>query len=105
MEQMKIKVESAVLEERANAAEQKIKDVRQRFERIGQIVQNSRSYWEGEANDAHCREFWEYQDEIEEALARFMENVTDLRKIANVYRKVKTETENLGQDLPSDIIE
>lgn len=104
MEQIRIRVATSALEERANATEQRIKDVRSRFERMGQIVQNSRNYWEGEANEAHRREFQEYQDDIEEALARFMENVTDLRKIANVYQEAESETENLSQDLPLDVI-
>lgn len=104
MEQIRIKVATNVLAERANSAEQKINDVRTRFERMSQIVQNSRNYWEGDANNAHRREFQEYWDDIEEALARFMENVTDLRKIANIYQEAENETENLSQNLPWDVI-
>lgn len=105
MDKMRIKVETSILEARADAAEQKIQAVRNRFDRIGENVANSRSYWEGDAGDAHRREFQEYRDDIEEALSRFGENVADLRKIAGIYKEAKTATEQFGQDLPMNVIE
>lgn len=104
MEQIRIKVETAVLEARAEAVEEKIKDVRQRFDKIGETVANSRSYWEGDANDAHQREYREYHEEIEEALSRFQENVTDLRRIAGIYREADRAAEQMNRDLPADVI-
>lgn len=104
MEQIRIKVRTDVLERQANAAEKKIKQVRSRFERIGTIVRNSGSYWEGDANNAHRREFQEYQDEIEEALRRFCENIADLRKMANIYHSAQEEAYHYSQDLPADVI-
>ncbi len=104
MEQMRIRVATPVLAERADSAQQKILDVRNRFERMREVVQNSRSYWEGDANEAHRREFEEYQEDVQEALARFMENVTDLRKIANIYQEAESEVHNISQDLPLDVI-
>lgn len=104
MEQMRIKVETSVLEARADSVEQKIRLVRKRFDTIGETVAGSVNYWEGDANNAHRREYQEYQDEIEEALARFEENVTDLRKIAGIYKEAAKETERFSQDLPSDVI-
>lgn len=101
---MQIKVSTEVLAQRADSAEQKINDVRQRFERIGQIVSQSRNYWEGDANDAHRREYQEYIDEIEEALARFQENVTDLRKIGGIYRETEETAAEISRDLPMDVI-
>lgn len=104
MEQMRIKVETAVLEARADSVQQKIQAVKGRFEKMGEVVSNSCSYWEGDAGDAHRREYQEYRDEIEEALKRFQENVTDLKKIAGIYRDAADATEQLGRDLPSDVI-
>lgn len=104
MEQMRIKVETAVLRARADAAEQRINAVRKSFGTIAETVMQSRRYWEGEANDAHRKEYQEYQNEIEEALSRFQENITDLRKIAGIYQETVTETERLQQDLPADVI-
>lgn len=104
MEQIRIKVETAAMEARADAAQQKIQAVRERFSKIGEIVSNSRSYWEGDAGDAHRREYQEYQEEIEEALLRFQENVTDLRKIAGIYKEAADQTAQLSYDLPSDVI-
>lgn len=104
MEQIQIKVSTEVLARRADAAEQKIRQVQQKFEKIGQITERSRSYWEGDANEAHRREYSEYIDDIEEALARFQENVTDLRKIANIYQEAETASGEISGDLPLDVI-
>lgn len=104
MEQMHIKVSTEILRQRAEAAEQKIRLVRQHFEKIGQVVSKSCNYWEGDANEAHRREYQEYMDEIEEALARFQENVTDLRKIGGIYETAGAETADLSQDLPLEVI-
>ncbi len=104
MEQIRIKVDTATLEIRANAAENKIIALRRRFDRIEQIVQNSTVYWEGKGNEAHRREFREYQDDMSEALKRFQENVTDLRRIAGIYREGQETATELGQDLPGDVI-
>lgn len=104
MEQIQIRVSTDVLAQRANAAEQKIRQVRQKFDKISRITERSRSYWEGDANEAHRREYREYIDEIEEALARFEENVTDLRRIGNIYQVAEAATEEISQDLPLDVI-
>lgn len=104
MEQMRIKVDTAVLAGRADTAEKKINEVRERFERIQEVVNRSRNYWEGKASDAHRREYQEYRDEIAEILSRFQENVTDLRKIAGVYEESERAIETLAQDLPIDVI-
>lgn len=104
MEQMRITVKKQVLETRADNVEQQIQRMREHFQNISNIVYGSRSYWEGDANDAHCREFAEYRDEIEEVLARFMENVTDLRKIAGVYQQAEIQAVDLAEDLPVDIL-
>lgn len=104
MEQVRIRVETSVLEERADFAEQKIQCVQSHFEKIDQIVKNSKNYWEGDANDAHIREFQEYQDDIDEILARFRENVTDLRKIAGVYQEAEKAAAEISSDLPMDVI-
>ena len=104
MEQIRIKVDTDTLALRADAAEKKIRDLRERFDRIEQIVQNSVSYWEGDGNDAHRREYREYQDDISEMLKRFQENITDLRSIAGIYREAQENATELGNDLPADVI-
>lgn len=104
MEGMQIRVAPEILAQRADAAERKIKDVRQRFEQIHQIVNRSQNYWEGNANQAHRREYQEYLDEIEKVLLHFEENVTDLRKIGGIYKAVETVTTETSHDLPRDVI-
>ena len=104
MEQMRIRVSTDVLIQRADTAQQKIQDVKSRFEKIADIVKKSKNYWEGDANEAHCREFRDYKNDIDEALARFTENIIDLKKIANVYHEAEVSVEEVNDNLPMDII-
>lgn len=104
MEQMRIRVQTEVLEMRANSAEQKIRAVKNRFDQIAKTVSASRNYWEGDAANAHRREYQEYQEEIEGALARFQENVDDLRRIAGIYRESEAQNADLAGDLPADVL-
>jgi len=104
MEQMRVRVSTDILVQRADAAQQKIQDVKTRFDKIADIVKRSRNYWEGDANDAHRREFQDYKDDIDEALVRFTENIADLRKIANVYHEAEAAVEEVSEALPVDVI-
>ena len=104
MDGITIKVDTSVLEARADVAEKQIQNVRNHFESIAQIVNRSTSYWEGDANDAHRREYGEYQDDIEECLARFQENVDDLRKIAGIYKENEQVNTEFSHELPDNLI-
>lgn len=104
MDEITIKVNTAVLEARAEGAEKQIRTVENRFEEIGEIVNRSVSYWEGEAGDAHRREYAEYLEDVKESLARFRENVTDLRKIAGIYRENEQANTETSNELPTDVI-
>ncbi len=104
MDQARILVSESVMEARASDAEQCIRKVKQNFEKIAGIVSGSASYWNGSAGDAHRREFQEYRDETNEAIARLSENVTDLRKMAGIYREAQSQAEQLSRDLPADIV-
>ena len=104
MDGMRIRVKTTVLEQRADAVEKQIHNVRNGFDKIRQIVNASTGYWEGKAHEAHRREFREYQDDIEESLMRFQENVTDLRKIAGIYQENEKAVTEISKNLPVDII-
>lgn len=104
MDEITIKVNSAVLEARAEGAEKQIMKVENCFEAVGELVNGSLSYWEGEAGDAHRREYAEYLDDVKESLARFRENVTDLCKIAGIYRENEKANAESGNELPADVI-
>ncbi len=104
MDEITIKVNTAVLEARAEGAEKKIRTVENCFEEIGEIVNRSVSYWEGEAGDAHRREYAEYLEVVKESLTRFQENVTDLRKIAGIYRENEQANTETSNELPADVI-
>ena len=74
------------------------------FDSIGEMVNRSASYWEGQAGEAHRREYTEYLEEIKESLARFKENIIDLQKIAGIYRQNEQVATEIGSRLPADLI-
>lgn len=104
MDGITIKVNTAVLEARAEGAQKQIQKVENDFDSIGELVNHSASYWEGEAGEAHRREYAEYLEEVKESLLRFQENITDLRKIAGIYRENEQANTETSNELPADVI-
>ncbi len=104
MDSIRIKVDTAVLEARADKATKQIRKVENYFDSIGETVNRSASYWEGEAGEAHRREYTEYLEDVKESLNRFRENITDLQKIAGIYRENEKKVTEIGSELPADVI-
>ncbi len=104
MDGITIKVKTDVLEARAEGARKQIQKVENYFDSIGEMVNRSASYWEGQAGEAHRREYTEYLEEIKESLARFKENIIDLQKIAGIYRQNEQVATEIGSRLPADLI-
>lgn len=103
MEEMRIKVNTELLKERATTTKCKLKKIQNHFEKMEEIVCHSKHHWEGEANEAYCKAFSEYQIEIDEILKRMTEHITDLEKMAHIY--TSTESNIMKLDLPANVLE
>lgn len=81
-----------------------IQKLRTDMEKMGNEVQQSSNYWEGEAGETCRMAFREFNDEIETMLARLNEHVVDLQKIAGIYEQSETTSLSEADALPEDVI-
>lgn len=101
---IKVKVKTEELVEISGEVEDQITAMRRQLDQIGTIIRKSGAYWEGEGQNAYQQAYRAKQDEIETALRRFAENVTDLRTIAGVYASAEASAVELTECLSSDVI-
>ena len=88
----------------SGSVEGQISKTRAAFSDIEKTIRNTSSYWDGDGHNAFLNTYLGRLARINEALARFEENVTDLRTIAGVYEKADREVQDSIPSLPNDII-
>lgn len=84
--------------------EEQVGVMRRLFEEAGEIVNRSSGYWEGEGQSAYVKAFQSGQGQTEEALKRFMDNVTNLRTIAGTYKAAEEAALEASASLSEDVI-
>lgn len=104
MNDITIKVSTQVMVSQADAIRKTADHTKQLFERVREIVNGSRSYWEGEAQNKHLAALEKLQPAYEEISALLCSRTEKLLQMAGIY----TESENMSvrdsQSLPSNII-
>ena len=75
-----------------------------RFEAMSAAVERSRSYWQGDAADAHRTAFGDYKDEILEIVNGFKSDAENLRTISANYKVTESDIMTESSGLPADII-
>lgn len=76
-----------------------------RFEQLKETVNSTSAYWTGEAGDAHRKQYMSRVSLIEEMLARYMEHVTDLEKMAGVFESAEAAAEQVSNSLPMSTLD
>jgi len=104
MSDYKLKVTTEVLREVASEVYENVSNTRSAFDEIRNIVNSSRSHWEGYGNEAYLKSFFRKTDRINEALRRFTENASDLEKMAGIYESVERENTSITEGLPQNVI-
>ncbi|WP_167955884.1 WXG100 family type VII secretion target [Anaerosporobacter faecicola] len=99
-----IKVSPEVLVEKAAVVKEKISNMQTAFTNMMNVVSKSKSYWIGDASEAHRKVYKSYETEVTEIFNRFSEHVVDLTKMAGVYEKVEKEVAEVAENLPTDLI-
>lgn len=101
---MEIIASREALVDQSGKVEQRTTSMKEKFERIYNIVNSSEGYWEGRASQAHREVYQSYLESIDEILKRFQENAENLKKIAQNYAYMERRIEEYTQDLPDSII-
>lgn len=101
---VQIKVNSAVLNDKAQAVSRQIKTMENCFEQLDTIVNRTGYYWIGEAGDRQRTLYKEQRPQIEEMMRRLKEHPTDLMTIAQNYETVESQVQSMAVELPNDVI-
>jgi WXG100 family type VII secretion target len=99
-----LKVSVDTLKSKASEIQTQVNNVEKNWEKMSQIIQNSKSYWEGEASDEHQKYRTDIEDDVQVMIKRLKEHPTNLLEMAGVYEETEQEIVQLTSALPDDII-
>lgn len=102
--EVQVKVNPAVLYEKAQSVSKSITSMVSYFEQLERIVNRTSYYWIGEAGDLHRNIYQEQKPQIEEMIKRLKEHPADLMAIAQTYDNVEAAVKSIAAELPGDII-
>lgn len=100
-----IKVDSAVLRDKAASVSKSIASMSGSLEQLESIISRTSSYWIGEAGDMHRKIYMDQRPQLEEMMKRLKEHPTDLLAIAQTYDTVEAAVQEIASELPGDIIQ
>lgn len=100
-----IKVDSAVLRDKAASVSKSIASMSGSLEQLESIISRTSSYWIGEAGDMHRKIYMDQRPLLEEMMKRLKEHPTDLLAIAQTYDTVEAAVQEIASELPGDIIQ
>lgn len=100
-----ITVDTEQLRTQSGEVRNQLNTMTSRFERLKELVNGTSSYWIGDAGDAHRKQYMKRISQIEEMLARYMEHVTDIEKIAGIYERTEKAANETASDLPGSILD
>lgn len=94
-----------ILVQKADDVEKKVTDMKNCFDRMGMLIDRSKSYWLGEAGDQHRKNYSEQQKNVNDILHRWNEHPRDLRVIAQTYLTTEKNIQQvIIQELPGDLL-
>ena len=99
-----IKVNSAVLNSKAQTVSNSIRNMANCFEQLETIVNRTSYYWIGEAGDIHRKIYKDQKPQIDEIMKRLKEHPVDLVTIAQTYDSAESAVQSMAAELPGDII-
>lgn len=99
-----IKVNSTVLNNKAQSVSKSITNMSNCFEQLETIINRTSYYWIGEAGDMHRKTYQDQKPQIEEMIKRLAEHPNDLVTIAQTYETAESEVQAMAGELPGDVI-
>lgn len=101
---IQLKVSTDVLKTKAGEISGQIRNVENNWNRIHDLIQNSKSYWKGEASDKHRKFLKQNNEDMKKLLKRLQEHPVDLQKMAGIYVEAEAEAAQVSSSLPDDVI-
>ena len=100
MSGVNIRVSPQVLVTQAEEVKNLASDMKERFERIGELIDKTAGYWIGEAGELH----YEQRDNITLMLGRLSEHPENLISIARNYEMGESKNAQAANVLPADVL-
>lgn len=100
----KLTVTPEELSQQAGQVKEAAKDLKQRFDRMKQLMKETEYYWKGEAAEEHRNAYTKNQGNIEEIVARYEEHIRDLETMAGVYQEAEITSQNLADELAASTL-
>lgn len=101
---IQLKVSPDALKVKADQISGQVQKIENHWQKIYDLVKNSKSYWEGEASDFHRRYLKENDDDAKKLLKRLREHPEDLKEMAGIYEKAEEQAMRMAAVLPDDVI-
>jgi WXG100 family type VII secretion target len=99
-----LKVTPSQLKAKASEITKQINDFENNWNKLSEIVRNSKGYWVGDASNAHQRIFQGCQDDVRMVIKRLKEHPEDLLNMAGIYEESENKASQLAMALPDDVI-
>lgn len=100
---MIIKVTPAELKNQSNQVLADIKSIEQHWKSMGDLVNGTKNYWEGDASNTHIRIYKDVEDDVNKIITRLKENPVKLQTMAGVYEETEQNAESKAAELPTDV--
>lgn len=99
-----IKVNAAVLSDKAQTVSRQIKNMENCLEQLDTIIGRTAYYWMGEAGERHRALYREQKPRVEEMMKRLKEHPADLLAIAQNYGMAESAVQSIAAELPDNVI-
>ena len=101
---IQLKVRPDELQKAASEIQNETRDVETAFRSLGEAITSSRSYWEGDASEAHQKFYDSFKEDIETIVRRLKEHPRDLLEMAGIYVETEESAVQAAESLVQDVI-
>ena len=101
---IQLKVSPDVLKSKAQEITTQINKVQSDWNKISSLIENSKTYWEGDASNVHRKSKKNLEDDVDRIIKRLKEHPSDLLAMAGVYIDAEQKATQIANSLPDDII-
>lgn len=97
-----LKVDADTLKSRGREVEGALEGIKKSFQQLNAAINNTSSYWKGEAGDLHRKLYNDKAKEINKLLERLGDYPVDMLKIAGIFLDVERENTQSAMKLGAD---
>lgn len=92
------------MQKAASALSTQVSNMDDCFQQMKSTMQQTVSYWVGEAGEAHRKLYEQQIEKTQEIIKRYTEHVTDLNAMAGVYSEAELKATTLADELPTSTL-